>query len=92
MFGQSKGMSWSILHGVGIQSMANWMQLSPSIRDKLYEDARKFRNGRKMLDLVDKVVCSVPISNGEDSEWFGQCDDAGKVINAKGIGKNGKII
>ena len=92
MLGQSKGMSWAILHGVGIQSMANWMQLSPSNRDKLYEDARKFRNGRKMLDLVDKVVYSVPISNGEEGEWFGQCGDAGKVINAKGIGKNGKII
>ena len=92
MLGQRKGMPWAILHGVGIQSMANWMQLSPSNRDKLYEDARKFRNGRKMLDLVDKVVYSVPISNGEEGEWFGQCGDAGKVINAKGIGKNGKII
>ena len=66
--------------------------MSPSNRDKLYEDTRKFRNGRKMLDLVDKVVYFVPICNGEEGEWFGQCGDAGKVINAKGIGKNGKII
>ena len=25
MLGQSEGMPWAILHGVGIQSMANWM-------------------------------------------------------------------
>ena len=92
MLGQHKGMSWAILHGVVIQSMTNWIQLFPSNRDKLYEDARKFRNGRKMLDLVDKAVYSVPISNGEEGEWFGQCDDAGKLINAKGIGKNGKTV
>ena len=59
--------------------------------DKLYEDTWKFRNGRKMLDLVDKVVYFVPISNGEEGEWFEQCDDTWKVINAKGLGKNRKI-
>ena len=55
--------------------------MSPSNRDKLYEDVRKFRNGRKMLDLVDKVVYFDPISNGEEGEWFRQCGDAGKVTN-----------
>ena len=72
--------------------MTDWMWLSPSNRDKLYEDAGKFRNGRRMLVLVDTVVYSVPISNGEEGEWFRQCDDTEKIINAKGLGKNGKII
>ena len=51
------------------------MWLSANTRDKLYEDLGKFRNGMKMLDLVNTVVYYVPISNGEEGEWFGQCDD-----------------
>ena len=45
--------------------MGDWVRLSTSSRDKLYEDLGKFRNGRKMLDLVNTVVYSIPISNGE---------------------------
>ena len=63
------------------------MRLSASNRHKLYEFA-----GRKIHDLVDTFVYSVSISNGEEGEWFGQCGDVGKFINAKGIRKNGKII
>ena len=64
-------MSWAILHCAGIHSMADWMRLSASTHDKLYGDLGKFKNGRKMLDLVNIVVYSVPISNGEEGEWFG---------------------
>ena len=72
--------------------MGDWVRLSTSSRDKLYEDLGKFRNGRKMLDLVNTVVYSIPNSNGEEGEWFGQGDDTGKSINDRGLGKNGKII
>ena len=44
-----------------------------------------------MLDLVNTVVYSIPIS-GEEGEWFGQCDDRGIIINARGLRKDGKII
>ena len=75
MLGHSKGMPWSIFYCARIHSVADWMRLSASNCDKLYEDVRKFRNGMKMLDLVNTVVYYVPISNGEEGEWFGQCDD-----------------
>ena len=68
------------------------MLLSASNRDKLYEDLGKLKNSKKMLDLVNTVVYSVPINNGEEDEWFRQCDDIRKFINTKGLGKNGKII
>ena len=45
-----------------------------------------------MLDLVNSIVCSLPIGNEEEGEWSGQCDDTGKIINVRGLGKNGKII
>ena len=45
-----------------------------------------------MLDLVNSVVCSLPIGNEEEGEWSGQCDDTGKIINVRGLGKNGKIV
>ena len=45
-----------------------------------------------MLDLVSIAIYSIPISNGEEGEWSGQCDDKGNIINAKGLGKNGKTI
>ena len=94
---------WSMLRGhlnrIGPSTKAEWMhqpllwmRLSASTRDKLYEDLGKFKNGRKMLDLVNTVVNSFPINDGEEGEWSGQCDDRGKIINAKGLGKDGKII
>ena len=85
-------MSWAIFYYVGIHSVANWMQLSTSNRNKLYEDLGKLKNGKKMLDLVNIVVYSVHISNGKEGEWSKQCDDMGKMINAKGLGKKGTII
>ena len=75
-----------VLYCVGIHSVVDWMRLSTNTRDKLYEDLRKFKNGRKMLDLVSTIVYSVPISNGEEGEWSGQCDGRGKMINVRGLG------
>ena len=92
MLGQSKRMPWAILYCLGIHSVADWRRLSGSNRDKLFEDVGKVRNGRKMLDLVNSVVCSLPIGNEEEGEWSGQCDDTGKIINVRGLGKNGKIV
>ena len=45
-----------------------------------------------MLDLINIIIYVVPISNGGAGKWTGQCDDTGKIINAKGLGKNKKII
>ena len=81
MLGQSKGIAWAILYCVGIHSVADWMRLSASNRDKLYEDLGKFRNGRKMLDLVNTILYYDPLKNGEEGQWSGQCDDTGKFIN-----------
>ena len=45
-----------------------------------------------MLDLVNSVVCSLPIGNEEEGEWSGQCDGTGNIINVRGRGKSGKTI
>ena len=71
MLGQSKGMPWAILYYAGIHSTTDWMWLSSSNHNKLYGHLGKFRNGRKMLDLVSAIVYFVPINNGEEGEWSG---------------------
>ena len=69
--------------------MADWMQLSTDNHNKLYEEFGKFRNGRKMLGLVNRVVYSNPIGNGEEGEWSGQCDDTGTMLRVyKRTGKS----
>ena len=42
------------------------MQPSANNRERLYEDFGNFRNDRKMLDLINTTIYSVPISNGEE--------------------------
>ena len=58
-------------YGAGIHLVADWMWLSTSNRDKLYEDLGKFRNDRKMLDLINTKIYSISIiskrANGLDN-------------------------
>ena len=68
MLGESKGISWAILYSAGIHSVADWMRLSTSNHDKLYKDMGKFKNDRKVCDLVNTIVYSIPISKGEEGE------------------------
>ena len=63
------------------------------------QDCFSLSKAKKLVLYIEKACedktskkYSVPISNGEEGELLRQCGDAGKVINAKGIGKNGKII
>ena len=42
--------------------------LSVSNHDKLYKDLVKFRNGRKMLCLINTTLYYVPISNEDEDE------------------------
>ena len=44
------------------------------------------------IDTFNCSVYSIPISNREEGERSRQCYDRGKVINARGLWKNGKII
>ena len=68
------------------------MQLSASIRSKLYEDLRKFKNGKKLFDLINTTINTIPIILGKRVNGLDNVMTKEILSTTRVLGKNWKII